>query len=325
MAKKKYFTRSAKEYMDHKDLLADDMQEALQKNPDDAKEIRAQFKDASEKLEDLITTREYNAELKRIHNDQRRIEAVLFGGLGYRTKEKEEAIKKSGKRTKLILLGAFLAIQAAAILGNFGAQKLEKRKLEKDNVDKAVVEQRMQKFKADQTWDLLMAAVSEIILLVFVYNGLGWNRDKLEQEIGEIVLWSDQGGDIRQILRRIISNNKMTITKGIGYSGLSSKDFDFGEIDALYDMYMTMKDNHMKDVEKSNRIGDLIAIVFNSLSGLEITDLCDLCLQGKYDEAEKDLQSHILSSPELMEIIDMVASEKGRVNVDLLKKVTRDR
>lgn len=324
MAKNKYFTRSAKEYMDHKDLLADDMQKALQKNPDDAKEIKAQFKDASEKLEDLITKREYNAELKRIHNDRRRTEIVLEDGSHYYRLGKK-AIKKSGKRTNLILLGAFLGMQAAAILGSFGATKLEKRKLEKDNVDKAVVEQRMQNFKADQTWVLFMAAVSEILLLGLVYCGLGWNRDKLEREIGDITL-SGHGLDIRQILRRIISNNKMTITKRISYTALSSKDFDFGEIDALYDMYyMTMKDNYMKDVEKDNRIGDLIAIVFNSLSGWEIRALCDLCLQGKFDEAEKDLQSHILSSPDLIEIINMVASEKGRVNIDLLKKVTRDR
>lgn len=323
MAKNKYFTRSAKEYMDHKDLLADDMQKALQKNPDDAKEIKAQFKDASEKLEDLITKREYNAELKRIHNDRRRTEILLEDGSHYYRLGKK-AIKKSGKRTNLILLGAFLGMQAAAILGSFGAVKKEKRKLENGNVDKAVVEQRMQNFKADQTWVLFMAAVSEILLLGLVYCGLGWNRDKLEREIGDITL-SGHGLDIRQILRRIISNNKMTITKGISYTALSSKDFDFGEIDALYDMYMTMKDNHMKDVEKDNRIGDLIAIVFNSLSGWEIRALYDLCLQGKFDEAEKDLQSHILSSPDLIEIINMVASEKGRVNIDLLKKVTRDR
>lgn len=319
MAKKKYFTRSAKEYMDHKDLLADDMQKALQKNPDDAKEIKAQFKDASEKLEDLITRRGYSAELKRIYNDNDRIEDVLYHGRDYWLEK--EAIEKSGKRTKLILLGAFLAIQATAILGSFGAEKIEKRKLEKDNVDKAVVEQHMQKFKADQTWDLLWAAICEILVLGLVYVGLGWNRDKLKQEIRNIT-HSWPSADIRTILRRIISNNKMTITKRISYTRLSS---DFGEIDALYDMYMTIKDNHMKDVERDYRIQDLIVIVFNSLSGREINYLCDLCLQGKFDEVEKYLQSHILSSPELMEIINMIASEKGRVNIDLLKKVTRDR
>ena len=323
MAEKKYFTRSAKEYMDHKDLLADDMQKALQKNPGDAKEIRAQFKDASEKLEDLITAAEYNAEIDRQHMESARMDVLLSGSYGHYRMEKK-AIKKSGKRTKLILLGAFLAIQASAILGSFLEQKIKKRKLEKDNVDKAVVEQRMQNFKADKTYSLLSAAYIEICLLFFVYIGLGWNRDKLEQEIGEITL-SNPGGDIRDILYRIISNNKMTITKSISYAGLFLRDFDSNEIDALYDMLVTIKDNHVKDVERNDRIRDLISIVFNSLSVWKIGELCDLCLQGKFDEAEKELQSHILSSPELMEIINMVASEKGRVNIDLLKKVTMER
>ena len=322
MANKKYFSRPVKEYMENKDLLTQDMQKALRENPDDAKKIKAQFKDASEKLEDIIARKKYSTEMQKIENNNTKMQYAIgmsaFKSLEYAN----NIIHKSAKRAKLILLGCFFAMQACSILGSVGAVKEEKRGLENKKVDKTVVDKHMHDFRAEQQYTLLMVAVSEILLLFLVGVALSWNRKKIMEEIEDPITLP--GDPLAYTLYGIVSKYKMKITKEI--SSLD-RNIDVKDMDALCDIYMRIKagDETKKQMENLRRNADLVAIIFSSLSGDEIRMLIDCCLDGRYEEVSELLEQHISSSPDLVEIISTVVSEKGSVNLELLKKVSRSK